>query len=336
MLVVHVGVTQGQAAAPEHLSDFGRALLVKLSKLTTWADVPYASELRELVLGQQPEEAASVVGALRQHIIQEQQCPLEARVAALYLMSAVLKAGGCPPILTEQLSAAFHEMFKLVWDAADDENTRARLRLIVSYVATNPELRSKVGLEEHIALMTELPARDAAAAAARPQRALKDTTLMLAAEQGHVGIVVEMIEEGADLGAKDEYGTTPLHYAARKGHQEVVKELLAAGADVNAATKGGQTPLKLLASKGHLAVVKEALAAWAYVNSASEDGWTPARIAAFNRLREAARGVVPASDWDEKTQLHVAASDGNLEVVKELLAAGADVKAANWVCRCLV
>ncbi|KXZ42350.1 hypothetical protein GPECTOR_158g104 [Gonium pectorale] len=171
MLVVHVGVTQGQAAAPE-LSDFGRALLDKLRSLTSWTDLPYVRELCDLVLGLPANEAAHVVGALRQHVIEEQQCPLEARVAALYLMSAVLKAGGYPPVLTEQLSTAFHEMFKLVWDAADDEHTRTRLTLIVSYVATNPELRSKVDLEAYIALMAELPARDAAAAAASPQRAV--------------------------------------------------------------------------------------------------------------------------------------------------------------------
>ncbi|KXZ42347.1 hypothetical protein GPECTOR_158g101 [Gonium pectorale] len=244
-------MTQGPSAAPQ-LSDFGRAFLDKLRSLTSWTDEPYARQLRDLVLEQQPDEAAHVVGALRQHVKQE-QCPLEARVAALYLMSAVLKADGCPSVLTEQLSTAFHEMFKLVWDAAedtpqmfklvwdaaDDEATRTQLRLIVSYVATNPELRSKVDLEAHITLMTQSTeetelteatelteltgateltelteateltepskptAMDAAAAAASQQRALQDITLMLAAKQGHAGIAGEMIKEGADPDAKD-------------------------------------------------------------------------------------------------------------------------------------
>ncbi|KXZ43351.1 hypothetical protein GPECTOR_93g621 [Gonium pectorale] len=329
-------------AVPPQLSEFGRAFLDKLHSLTSWTDLPYARELRDLVLGQ-PEEAAHVVGALRQHVRQEQR-PLEARVAALYLMSVVLKAEGCPAVLTEQLSAAFHEMFNLVWDAADDEDTRARLRLIVSYVATNPELRSMVALEEHIVILTSKPTeptepihRDVEAAAASQQRVLKDTTLMLAAKQGHVGIAAEMIKEGADPDVNDEDKRTPIHNAASKGHPEVVKELLAAGADVKAATRGGRSPFYAAASYGRLEVVKVLLAAGADVNAATPDKRTPLHAAASNGHLEvvtellAAGADVNAADNAAWTPLHDAASKGHLEVVKDLLAAGADVKTATKV-----
>jgi ankyrin repeat protein len=60
--------------------------------------------------------------------------------------------------------------------------------------------------------------------------------LHAAAEEGHVGTVIFLLNNGADLAAVTK-GThskwTPLHLAAKKGHLEIVNIFLNRGANVN-------------------------------------------------------------------------------------------------------
>jgi len=80
--------------------------------------------------------------------------------------------------------------------------------------------------------------------------------LLKASEKGDVEKVKKLLEEGADVNAKDFLGFTSLHLAASNGHFNVVKLLIEKGADVNAKVRGGSTPLHLAASNGHFNVVK--------------------------------------------------------------------------------
>jgi ankyrin repeat protein len=68
------------------------------------------------------------------------------------------------------------------------------------------------------------------------------------------------LEVGADVNAKDEFdGETPLRRACSKGHVQVVKELLEHGADIEAYDNNGWTPLHWACGYGHLPVIIELL-----------------------------------------------------------------------------
>lgn len=60
------------------------------------------------------------------------------------------------------------------------------------------------------------------------------TLLHLAAKNGHADVVNALIQNGANVNAKDYFKSTPLLNAARNGHIDTVKVLIAKRADVNA------------------------------------------------------------------------------------------------------
>ena len=60
---------------------------------------------------------------------------------------------------------------------------------------------------------------------------------------GRTKIAELLIQEGADVNAKNMDGATPLHGAALFGEVETVKLLIQKGADVNVRNNQGATPL---------------------------------------------------------------------------------------------
>jgi ankyrin repeat protein len=77
------------------------------------------------------------------------------------------------------------------------------------------------------------------------------TPLHRACRYGHAEVVKALLEKGADVHAKDSTGWTPLHYACKEGHAEVAKALLVKGADVHVKDNGGETPLHRACRFGH-------------------------------------------------------------------------------------
>lgn len=65
--------------------------------------------------------------------------------------------------------------------------------------------------------------------------------LMAAARQGDAAAVEAMLAAGADAGAADVDGNTPLMYAAARGQADVCRLLRAAGADPGHANRWGLT-----------------------------------------------------------------------------------------------
>jgi hypothetical protein len=105
--------------------------------------------------------------------------------------------------------------------------------------------------------------------------------------RGYMADIMALVEQGADLHAKNSLGWTPLHCACSNGHAEVVKVLLEEGADLHAKTNFGDTPLHWACRSVHGAEVAMVLLdKGANVHVKDSDGWTPLHHACSMDLPE--------------------------------------------------
>jgi serine/threonine-protein phosphatase 6 regulatory ankyrin repeat subunit B len=82
------------------------------------------------------------------------------------------------------------------------------------------------------------------------------TILMCAAGTGKVDILKLLLDNEANVNAKDRFGSTALMFAARQGRAEAVKLLIESGADVTIQDKYGATALMYSAEASDLESVK--------------------------------------------------------------------------------
>jgi ankyrin repeat protein len=143
--------------------------------------------------------------------------------------------------------------------------------------------------------------------------------------------VRKLIKEHADVNARANDGSSALLWAAYHSDAEMTKALLAAGAAVDAANHYGVTPLLQASRNGDIELMRALLDAGAQATRWHAEGETPLMAAARTgrvdavRLLLAHNSFVNAADpFQEETALMWASAEGHLEVVKALLAAGAD------------
>ena len=104
-------------------------------------------------------------------------------------------------------------------------------------------------------LITLLTVAFLLAPVARAQNLNED--FLAAARKGDVAKLKELLDKGADVNAKTEYGATALAYACDKGHVEVVKLLLERGANVNVKdTFYGEMPLGWALQRDNVEIIK--------------------------------------------------------------------------------
>jgi ankyrin repeat protein len=156
------------------------------------------------------------------------------------------------------------------------------------------------------------------------------TALMWAAAEGHADVVQTLVELGADVHLRLSSGFTPFLFAVREGRSGVVRVLLKAGSDVNETVPmdrkrgyGGKLPpavaipLLLAVTNAHFQLAAELLDAGANPN-ADLTGY--AVLHAITSVRKPGVG-------DNDPAPEGSGAMTSLELVKKLVAAGANVNA---------
>ncbi|XP_062864164.1 kinase D-interacting substrate of 220 kDa B isoform X1 [Trichomycterus rosablanca] len=157
------------------------------------------------------------------------------------------------------------------------------------------------------------------------------TPLMIAAEQGSLEIVQELIRRGANVNLDDVDCWTALISASKEGHVEVVKELLANNANVEHRDMGGWTALMWAAYKGRAEVARLLMEKGANPNITGQYSVYPIIWAAGRGHAEIVRlllqhgAKVNCSDKYGTTALIWAARKGHYDCVMHLLENGANV-----------
>ncbi|KAM6912926.1 kinase D-interacting substrate of 220 kDa B isoform 1-T1 [Xenentodon cancila] len=151
------------------------------------------------------------------------------------------------------------------------------------------------------------------------------TALISAAKEGHIDVVRELLENNANLEHRDMGGWTPLMWAAYKGRTEVAQLLLERGANPNITGQYSVYPVIWAAGRGHAQIVHLLLQHGAKVNCSDKYGTTPLIWASRKGHYDSVMHLLAnGADVDQEgansmTALIVAVKGGYTEVVKELL-----------------
>uniref|UniRef100_K3XXD7 Uncharacterized protein n=1 Tax=Setaria italica TaxID=4555 RepID=K3XXD7_SETIT len=180
-----------------------------------------------------------------------------------------------------------------------------------------------------------------------------NSPLHLAAAKGHHEIAALLLENGADVNARNIYGQTALMQACRFGHWEVVQTLLVFRCNVSKADSlSSRTALHAAAAGGHVKCARLLLAAAAaagggrFVNRAASGGVTALHLAALHghvdcvhllidEHADLAAQTLPCvaapmgSIGAGSTPLHYAAAGGEVKCCQILVSRGADRTAVN-------
>lgn len=133
------------------------------------------------------------------------------------------------------------------------------------------------------------------------------TALLVATRANRVEVARVLIEAGADVNAKDDIEDSPYLYAGAEGRNEILKMTLAHGADLRSLNRYGGTALIPAAHHGHPETVRILLAAGIDRNHINNLGWT---------------ALLEAVILGDGGPVHA-------DIVRQLVAAGANVNIAD-------
>ena len=153
--------------------------------------------------------------------------------------------------------------------------------------------------------------------------------LLKAVEDGNAKHVERLLDRGLDPNTADPKGNTVLMMASRLGHRDLVALLIQRKASVTRRSPFGDTALMMASLRGDLEIVRLLIE---YGAEVKHRGWAPIHYAAFENRAEVIRYLVArGADKDALapngySALMLAARGGHLEAAKALLYEDADVK----------
>ncbi|GKV00222.1 hypothetical protein SLEP1_g12955 [Rubroshorea leprosula] len=150
-----------------------------------------------------------------------------------------------------------------------------------------------------------------------------------AAYNGDLHQLKALIGAGADPNKTDYDGRSPLHLAASRGFEDIALFLIKKGVDINVKDKFGNTPLLEAIKNGQDHIASLLVEEGASLNIENAGSFLCAAVARGDSdflKRVLSNGIDPNSrDYDHRTPLHVAASEGLCLMAKPLIEAGASV-----------
>lgn len=265
------------------------------------------------------------------------------------VVAALLKAGAKVNVADEYGETALTQaaangnaaVVKLLLDAGADANAarwNGETALMIAAGSGNPEV------------IRQLLAKGAKVEAVETIKG--QTPLMWAVAKGHAEAVEVLIKAGAKVNAVSKSGFSPLVFAAIEGTPKSAEVLIAAGAEVNYAVPAGLTPLLVAVTGKKNAVADVLVAHGADVKGKDRTGNTALHIAAqLGDVNLCKALVAKGADVNaktnkqqamggrggggggffrgpagEQTPLMLAARASHPDVMKVLVAAGADAK----------
>lgn len=162
----------------------------------------------------------------------------------------------------------------------------------------------------------------------------QDTPLLAACVEAQEEVAVLLLERGASATATRVADQTALFWAAIHGLRTLAAKLVERGADVNRADRWGGVPLHEAAKGNHVELVRELIGWGASPRAAYSDDRSPVWFAVYHGRTEAALALLDAGlDVNEpvsgSTLLSLAAGENHPELVRALLARGADPNLRN-------
>ncbi len=159
----------------------------------------------------------------------------------------------------------------------------------------------------------------------KPYESEHNTPLHLSALNGHLEIVIFLIEKGAKINSRNRKNQAPLHLAVHNGHTKIIEYLIECGADINPIDDEGDTPLAWAAYKGQTDIVLLLIKLGANIDMRNKMGNTALHWSAKSGYLDiieqliAYEASITTKNAQHNTPLMLAVENGHLETVKFLL-----------------
>ena len=164
--------------------------------------------------------------------------------------------------------------------------------------------------------------------------------LIVAIQEGHKDVALELLAAGADVHVKDRDERTALHWACDKGLEEVVEKLISLGSQVDERDMFGLTPVMLAADQSNTALSLHLVEAGLSCEGLSEDHMSllfhracheaQSDLATVRTLLEYGCSVGILSKEEQEELLLHACHEGDMLVIEALIAHGCNVSCVSF------